>query len=112
MQFSRFRAADRVVVTLDSKTIVSTITSAPQIGALADFAEGHGSGWGNRFGGPPVARLSADFYAGDRFLGDLGVDSTFLSAQGCGYFQTRSISGADQRQLIRLLGATDSYKNR
>jgi hypothetical protein len=111
MQFSRLRTADRVVVTLDSRNTLSTITSGPRISALAAFAEAHATGWGARFGGPPIARLNAEFFAADRFLGDFGVDSTFLSAQGCGYFQTRSIGGSDRRQLIALLGVPDPEKN-
>lgn len=53
-----------------------------------------------------------DFFAGNRFLGDLGVGSDFLTAQGCGYVQTRSIDPVGRAEIIGLTGAIDPYAER
>ena len=77
--------------------------------ALAAFADRHSSGWSYPWYGPPVARLRADFYDGDSFLGDFGVGTSFLSAQGCGYFQSRNINDSDRIELVKLIGVGDPY---
>jgi hypothetical protein len=107
MHFERFREADRAVVTLDSRAIAAEIRSQDTLHALADFAQAHSTGWGYPWYGPPVPRLRVDFFSGTRFLGDFGVDTNFLSAQGCGYFQSRHVSVADRRRLIALIGVAD-----
>src|SRR5271166_6836051 len=100
MNCARFRGATRVVITVDSREVGTQITSTSRIAAFVAFAEAHGAGWSYPWYGPPVARLKANFYAGDQFLGDFGVGTTFLSAQGCGYFQSRPISSPDRQRLI------------
>jgi hypothetical protein len=104
MNFSRFRAATRIVVTVDSRDVNLQITSAADIAALASFAESHGDGWGVPWAGTPVARLVANFYDRDKFLGDLGIGPSFLTAQGCGYFQSRHVSPADRDRVLKLIG--------
>ena len=109
MHFAQFRDTTRVVITVDSHPIGRELTSPSDIAGLVAFAEAHGTGWSYPWYGPPVARLSADFYAGSKFLGDLGVGTTFLSAQGCGYFQSRTIGASDRQRLVAMLGAPDPY---
>ncbi len=107
MHFERFREADRAVVTLDSRAIGPEIRSQDTLHALADFAQAHSTGLGVPLVWTPWPRLRVDFFSGTRFLGDFGVDTNFLSAQGCGYFQSRHVSTADRRRLIALIGVAD-----
>ena len=109
MQFSRFQTATRVVVSIDSKA-VSTIEAPSKIASLASFADAHGAGWSVPWAGPPVARVRAEFYAGDKFLGDFGAGASFLSAQGCGNFQSRSVAEGDRQRFVELLGVRDPYQ--
>jgi hypothetical protein len=76
------------------------VTSPAAIAALVAFAESHGSGWNYPWYGPPV----------DRFLGDFGMGTNFLSAQGCGDFQSRRIDKSERRRLIMLIGVPDPYE--
>jgi hypothetical protein len=109
MHFERLREANRAVIRVDSHAVGAEIRSPDTLSALANFAQTHGSGWGYPWFGPPVARLYVEFYAGTRFLGDFGVGTNYLSAQGCEYFQSRSVSPADRQQLIALIGVGDPY---
>ena len=106
MHFERFGAADRAVITVDSRP-VGEIKSPTTLRKLADFAQLHASGWSYPWFGPPVAHLYLDFFAGQRFLGDFGVGPHFLSAQGCDYFQSRPVNSSDRRKLIELVGVGD-----
>ena len=109
MDFEAFRQADRAVITVDSHASDDEIRSVDTLRALAGFAEEHSSGWSYPEFGPPIARLSVQFFAGDRFLGDFGVGTDFLAAQGCGYFYSRAVSAADRQKLIALIGVPDPY---
>lgn len=111
MHFERLREANRAEITLDSHT-VGELTSRDVLRQLAAFAEQHGSGWGYPWYGPPVARLYVEFYAGRRFLGDLGVGKSFLSARGCGYLQSRHLDSVDRKTLIELIGIGDPSAQR
>lgn len=92
MHFERLHQANRAVVTVDSHPVGAEIRSPDTLAALANFAQAHSSGWGYPWYGPPVERLSVEFFADARFLGDFGVGTNFIAAQGCGYFQSRGIS--------------------
>jgi hypothetical protein len=109
MHFERLREANRAVITVESHTVGAEIRSPDALRRLVDFAEEHSSGWGYPWYDSPVARLRVDFFAGSRFLGDIGVGDNFLSAQGCGYFQSRQLSRADRKRLISLIGVPESY---
>ncbi|MGH7485637.1 MAG: hypothetical protein ACREMY_08555, partial [bacterium] len=110
MQFSRFHTATRVVVSVDSNP-VGTIEAPAKIASLASFADAHRAGWSVPGYGPPIARLRAEFYAGGKFLGDLGTGVSFLSAQGCGDFQSRGVAESDRQRFVELLGVGDPYKS-
>jgi len=109
MDFQEFRVADRALITVDSNAIDDEIRSVDRLRALVDFAEEHNSGWSSPVFGPPIARLSVQFFVGNRFLGDFGVGTDFLAAQGCGYFYSRAVSAADRQKLIALIGVPDPY---
>jgi hypothetical protein len=109
MHFEQLRDADRPVVTVDSHAVDPEIRSPDTLRALTHFAQAHSSGWGYPWYGPPVGRLGIEFYAGSRFLGDLDVGGNFLSAQGCGYFQSRKVNSEDRQRLIALIGVPDPY---
>ena len=104
MHFERLREADRAVITVGTGHAYAEIRSPDTLRGLADFAQKHSSGWGEPWYGAPVARLYVNFYVGTRFLGDLGVDTDFLSAQGCGFFQSRGVSTVDRQKLVALIG--------
>jgi hypothetical protein len=105
MHFEQLREADRAVVTVGSGREYTEIRSPDTLRALVDFAQAHSYGWGEPWYGAPVARVYVNFYAGTRFLGDFGVGTDFLSAQGCGFFQSRTVSSDDKRKLVALIGA-------
>jgi|RhiMetdeSRZDD1v2_1073273.scaffolds.fasta_scaffold110918_2 hypothetical protein len=109
MQFARLRPADRVLITTNMNETLRTISDPASVAALVSFAEAHASDWEVPWYGPPGALVRANFYAGNRFLGDLGVGSTFLSAQGCGDFPSRPVSGADRAVLMQMFGVPDPY---
>jgi len=109
MHFERFREADRAVVSVHSRAVGPELRSPDTLRALADFAQAHSTGWHYPWYGPPVADLRVDFFSGTRFLGDFGVGTNFLSAQGCDYFQSRPVNSADRRKLIALIGVADPY---
>ncbi len=106
MHFERLREANRAEITLDSRT-VGELKASDVLQQLAQFAEAHASGWGYPWYAPPVARLYVEFYAGKRFLGDLGVGKSFLSARGCGFLQSTKVDSEDRRTLIQLIGIGD-----
>jgi hypothetical protein len=109
MEFARLRPADRVLITTNMNETLRTITDPASVAALVSFAEAHASDWEVPWYGPPGALVRANFYAGNRFLGDLGVGSTFLSAQGCGDFPSRPVSADDRAVVMRMFGVPDPY---
>src|SRR5439155_7430636 len=104
MRFARLRPADRVMITSNMNDALRTICDPVSISNLVAFAEAHESGWGTPWFGPPVALVRAHFYSGSRFLGDLGVGTDFLTAQGCGSFQSRRVSASDRTAVMQLFG--------
>lgn len=104
MDFSTWKQADHIVVLRMSKTTVKTITDGTVIAQLADFAQARTTGWGIPAGGTPVAEYTLDFYAGERFLGHLGLDKTFIESQGCDDFVVRKIEAEDRRIISKLVG--------
>lgn len=109
MQFARLRPADRVLIITNMNETLRTITDPALVAALVSFAEAHASDWEVPWSGPPGALVRANFYAGNRFLGDLGVGSTFLSAQGCGDFPSRPVSADDRAVVMQMFGVPDPY---
>ena len=109
MQFARLRPADRVVITTNMNETLRTISDPTAVAALVAFAEAHTSGWEVPWYGPRGSLVRANFYAGNRFLGDLGVGGTFLTAQGCGDFQSAPVSSDDRMIVMQLFGVPDPY---
>lgn len=107
MDFSTWKRADHIVVRRMSKTTVKTITDGTVIAQIADFAQARTGGWGIPAGGTPVAEYTLDFYAGERFLGHLGLDKTFIESQGCDDFVVRKIEDEDRRIISKLVGLPD-----
>ena len=109
MRFGQFMNADRVVITSNMHQPLRTMTDTLAIRELASFALEHQSHWTAPWYGTPVALVRANFYHGAKFLGDLGLGSNFLEAQGCGDFQSRSLSPADRSEAMTLFGVQDPY---
>jgi len=111
MAFGRLTSADRAVVRTNNMRDLREITDAATIDKLTAFAISHADNWETPIAGTPVAMLRVDFYSGNDFLGDFGLGSDFLSAQGCGFFQSRSVDPKDREALLQLFGVPDPYKS-
>ena len=109
MRFDRFMNADRAVITSNRDEPLRTIADTLAIRQFASFALDHQSHWNVPWYGTPIALLRANFYRGSKFLGDFGLGSNFLEAQGCGDFQSRSLSSADRSKILTLFGVPDPY---
>ncbi len=108
MRWERLAQTDRIVIS-DSSREKRTIQDKATIEKITAFALSHRSGWETPWAGTPVALVRADFYVGSKFLGDLGVGSNFLTAQGCGYFQSRNVSAQDREIIMSLFAVKDPY---
>ncbi|WP_158884401.1 hypothetical protein [Rhodanobacter sp. L36] len=91
-------------------TTLRVIRDNREIGQLTAFARTHDTQWKTNGAGVPVALVGANFYAGNKFLGDLDVGNNFLTAQGCGDFQSRDVSPQDREEVLGLLGVKDPYE--
>ena|ERR1035441_433538 len=111
MQFERFNGADHAVARIEGKPLIE-ISSPERLRDIAAFAQKHSSWWHVPWYGTPVARLDLEIYAGGKFLGDLGIGTSFLTAQGCDDFQSRGVGAADREALIALIGVGDPYADR
>ena len=109
MKLERLMQTDRIVITDNMNREMRTIKDEATIGKFTSFALSHRSGWETPWAGTPVALVRANFYIGGKFIGDLGVGSNFLTAQGCGGFQSSDISAKDREIIMRLLDVKDPY---
>jgi hypothetical protein len=105
MRFERLTRADRVVIASNLGKPLRTVADTQLVGQLVRFAVDHGSDWGEPWYGTPVPLFRADFYRGSTFLGHLGVGSDFLEPQGCGGFQSRSLTPRAASGSWRYLGS-------
>ncbi len=109
MRFERLARTDRIVIADNMNKEIKTITDKSNIGDITNFVLSHSTGWETPWAGTPVARLRANFYVGEKFIGDFGVGSNFITAQGCGYFQSRRINEDDRKIIMSLLAVNDPY---
>ena len=112
MKLERLFQTNRIVITDNMNREIRTINDEATIGKITSFALSHSSGWETPWAGTPVALLRANFYIGEKFIGDLGVGSNFLTAQGCGFFQSRDVSAKDREIIMELLAVKDPYVGR
>lgn len=108
--FERLGQADQVVITDNHSNVLRTTWNKFEIAEIRSFAEVHQSGWEVPVFGVPVARVYANFYKGEEYLGGFGVGSNFLSSQGCGGFQSRNLSSDDRDIIMKLLAVKDPYE--
>ena len=101
--------SDRIVVSDNLNRPMRTIEDQSVIAEITKFAISHNAEWETPWGGTPVAPVRANFYVGEKFIGDLGVGDNFLTAQGCGFFQSRDVSLKDRSILLSLLDVADLY---
>jgi hypothetical protein len=109
MRFERLKQTDQIKITDASNTTLRTINDKSEIARFIAFAMTHDTDWGTPLTGTPVAMVRANFYSAGKFIGDLGVGSNFLTAQGCGYFQSRSVTTKDRQIIMELFGVKDPY---
>jgi hypothetical protein len=112
IDFRSLNDADRIVVKYMSKTVLTTIHDSQAIARAASFAQSRTRGWADRIAGTPIGTLSVDFYAGEKFVGGFGIGDSFLTAQGCDAFVSRSLSGKDRREIMRILDIQDPPESR
>ena len=112
MRFERFSNATIIRISTNHDKTLRVITEQKTISEIVNFAIEHGDDWGTPVFGTPVAKVRANIYQGDKFLGDLGIGTNFLTAQGCRYFQSRSVSKKDRAELISLFGVPDPYETK
>ncbi len=108
--FERLGQADQVVITDNHSNVLRTTWNRFEITEIKTFAEVHQSGWEVSVFGVPVARVYANFYKGEKYIGGFGVGRNFLSSQGCGGFQSRNLSNDDRGFIMKLLAITDPYE--
>lgn len=109
MKFERLTQTDKIVITDNMSRELRSINDRAKIEEITDFALSHSSGWKVPWTGTPVAMVQANFYVGEKLVGDLGVGGDFLTAHGCGYFQSRSVSKKDRKTIMSLLEVEGLY---
>ena len=110
MDFQRFLSADRVVIRTNLNQKLRETTDSQEIETIAEFAIAHSDNWSTPLYSTPVARVGANFYKDEKFIGDLGVGQTFLTSQGCGYFQRRKLSVKDRDNIMTLFRVEEPYE--
>lgn len=109
IRFERLKQTDQIKITNESNATLRIITEKSEIRRFTAFAMTHDADWGTPVTGTPIAMVRANFYAEGKFIGDLGVGSNFLTAQGCGYFQSRGVAAKDWQIIMELFGVKDPY---
>jgi hypothetical protein len=109
MQFERLSKTDNIVITDNLNKKLRSINDEATINEIVNFALSHKTKWATPVAGTPVALLRANFYSNGKFIGDLGVGSNFLTAQGCGYFQSREVTSKDREMIMGLFSVKDPY---
>ncbi|MFZ2633918.1 MAG: hypothetical protein WA081_11150 [Desulfosalsimonadaceae bacterium] len=109
MQFDHLTRTDRIIITDNMGKEIRVITNRAKIKEITTFALTHHSGWETPWSGTPIALLRANFYCKRFFVGDLGVGDNFLTSQGCGRFQSRSVSEKDREIIMGLFSVDDPY---
>jgi hypothetical protein len=109
MQFERLSETDKIVISNNMNKEIRSINDRATISQIVNFTLSHKTTWATPLAGTPVALLRANFYSNGKFIGDLGVGSNFLTAQGCGYFQSRSVSDNDRKIIMGLFSVDDPY---
>ena len=112
MKFERLVQADRIIITDNMSKEIKTISDKPNVSGITNFVLSHSAGWETPWAGTPIALLRANFYVGEKFIGDFGVGSNFITAQGCGFFQSRAITAIDRGVIMGLLAVKDPYGNK
>ncbi|HET7832801.1 MAG TPA: hypothetical protein VFK88_07545 [Gallionella sp.] len=112
MKWERLAQTDRIVISDSLGREKRTIQDKATIEKITAFALSYRSGWETPWGGTPVALVRADFYVGSKFLGDLSVGSNFLTAQGCGYFQSLKVSAQEREAVMSLFAVKDPYSDK
>ncbi len=102
--FANLDGADAIVLTTNLNRTVKRFDDAASIRALLAFVKSRGRGWTQPAAGIPVARLRLNFYAGERPLGNFGVDDTFCTAQQLGTFWSQASTVAVREQFFALVG--------
>jgi hypothetical protein len=110
LDFSELSAADLIIVTdltaLSDKEL-RRIQDPTTIAYVHEFLNRHQAGWREPFGGPPIPEIRLEFYADDRRLGGVGLDSKQLIADPTtqGWWSS-PLSSNERDQFLRHLGVT------
>ena len=102
--FDSLSDTDRIVVTTNLNQPLATIDSDEVIDAVLGVLAQHSFGWEVPKTGVPVARLRLNFYQGERFLGNVGVEQSFLTTHQYGSFFSKPSDIAEYTRLLEIIG--------
>ena len=105
--FDNLADAYRVVITTNLNDEIKSVSDLGTVGRVVKIIKSHRSGWTQPRTGIPVADLRFNFYAGERPLGNIGVDIEFLTAHQMGSFWSRASYRADRVALLDAVGLSE-----
>lgn len=105
--------ADRLEVRSNANELRRTVDDPEVVAAVCAALAALPDPWMHPAGGIPVATTRLDFYSGDQFVGNLGVASSFLTAQVAGGFVTYGLDdGGTVGRAIRSMVGLRSERRR
>ena len=105
--FDNLDDAARVVVTTNLNDEIKVVNDRETVGRVVEIIKSHGSGWTVPRDGIPVADIRFNFYAGERPLGNVGVDIEFLTAHQMGSFWSKASNRTDRAALLDAVGLSE-----
>jgi hypothetical protein len=105
--FENLDNADRIVVTTNLNQMIATVHDPEVIQVALNFVKSHPGGWTVPFDGVPIARLRLNFYAGDQPLGNVGVETTFLTVHQAGSFWSKTVDESERTNILAIIGLED-----
>jgi hypothetical protein len=104
LSFSNLEVADRIVVTNNLNRTLKVIDDVETNSAVLAFLNRQTDGWAIPLKGVPVARIRLNFYHGERIMGSIGVERSFLTAQQYGGFYSKTLNEREHPDLLELIG--------
>ena len=108
VSFASWNLVDRVVVEVVGQHQQQTIVDPVAIQKIRVFLSRRADHWEQPFPDTPMGAVRLDAYQGDKGISYMAVGPTFLEAPGCGYVVSRKLSGDDQREILGILGISNT----
>jgi hypothetical protein len=98
--------ADRLEIRTNTNVLRGRVDDADVVAAVCRALAALPDPWAHPAGAVPIAKTRLDFYSGDHFVGNVGVASTFLTAQVAGGFLAYGLDddGAVERAITSMVG--------